>query len=119
MTLLRSEPGVTRSVELEAAPAEVRSWDEALALLRRAPSYLSSVADIERALAPFAEVDKGAISALLARHVAVLMLADVGRIPGDDREKVARFVSDGGVTLTLRSLSLPASIGIDAMSCVP
>jgi hypothetical protein len=60
---------------------------------------LSDVFYIERALAPFAEVDKGTISALLAKHIAVLMLADVGRIPGADLEKVSRFVSQGGVLI--------------------
>jgi outer membrane protein TolC len=35
----------------EAAPAELRSWDEAIARMRRSPSYLTSVAEVERALA--------------------------------------------------------------------
>ena len=60
---------------------------------------LSDVFYIERALTPFAEVDKGTVSALLAKHLAVLMLADVGRIPGADAEKVSRFVSQGGVLI--------------------
>jgi multidrug efflux system outer membrane protein len=33
------------------APSEVRSWDEALALIRHSPDYLTSAAGIERALA--------------------------------------------------------------------
>src|SRR5258707_2508117 len=35
----------------EAAPAELRSWDEAIAMMRRSPSYLTSAAEVERALA--------------------------------------------------------------------
>src|SRR5215468_8212483 len=35
----------------EAAPAELRSWDEAIAMMRRSPGYLTSVAEVERALA--------------------------------------------------------------------
>jgi outer membrane protein TolC len=35
----------------EAAPAELSSWDEAIAMMRRAPSYLTSAAEVERALA--------------------------------------------------------------------
>ena len=35
----------------DPAPAVVRSWDEALAMIRRAPSYLTSVADLQRAIA--------------------------------------------------------------------
>jgi outer membrane protein TolC len=35
----------------DAAPAELRSWDEAIAMMRRSPSYLTSAAEVERALA--------------------------------------------------------------------
>ena len=35
----------------EAAPAEIRSWDEAIALMRHSPDYLTSVAAVERAVA--------------------------------------------------------------------
>jgi len=35
----------------EAAPAELRSWDEAIAMMRRSPTYLTSTAEVERALA--------------------------------------------------------------------
>jgi outer membrane protein TolC len=35
----------------EPAPAELRSWDEAIAMMRRSPSYLTSAAEVERALA--------------------------------------------------------------------
>ncbi len=78
---------------------------------------LSDVFYIERALAPFAEVDKAGISALLARHVSVLMLADVGRIPGADEEKVSRFVSDGGVLIRFAGDRMTQ--GADALVPVP
>ena len=35
----------------EAAPAEVHTWDEALAMLRRAPDFLTSVDAVARAVA--------------------------------------------------------------------
>jgi multidrug efflux system outer membrane protein len=35
----------------DAAPAELGSWDEAIAMMRRSPSYLTSAAEVERALA--------------------------------------------------------------------
>jgi hypothetical protein len=60
---------------------------------------LSDVYYIERALQPFAEVDKGNIAFLLAKHVSVLMLADVGRITGTDEARVAAFVTGGGVLI--------------------
>ncbi|HEY1816118.1 MAG TPA: TolC family protein [Kofleriaceae bacterium] len=34
----------------EAAPQEIKSWDDALAMLRRAPDYLTSVDAVERAI---------------------------------------------------------------------
>jgi len=35
----------------EAAPSEIRSWDEAIALIRRSPDYLTSVEAVERSIA--------------------------------------------------------------------
>lgn len=58
---------------------------------------LSDVYYLERALSPFAEVEKGTISGLLARHVSVLFLADVGRIGGSDAVAVEKFLQHGGV----------------------
>jgi uncharacterized protein DUF4159/aerotolerance regulator-like protein len=60
---------------------------------------LSDTYYLERALAPYAEVRKGTISDLLSRNVQVLVLADVGRVAGDDYEKVERFVADGGLLI--------------------
>ena len=58
---------------------------------------LSDVYYLERALAPFAEAQKGTISTLIGRHVSVLFLADVGKIAGSDATLVDKFVRDGGV----------------------
>ena len=44
---------------------------------------LSDIYYLERALAPFAEIEKGTISQLLAQHVSVLFLADVAKIAGE------------------------------------
>jgi hypothetical protein len=82
-----------------------------------AQPLLSDVYYIERALQPFAEVDKGTITALLARHVTVLMLADVGRIPGADMEKVSRFVSEGGVLIRFAGDRM--TVGADTLVPVP
>ncbi len=64
-----------------------------------AQPLLSDVYYLERALSPYAEIAKGNISALLARRVSVLLLADVARIPGDDLAKVKDFVSKGGILI--------------------
>ena len=53
---------------------------------------LSDVYYLERALAPFAEAQKGTICGLIARHVSVLFLADIGKIGGSDADAVNKFV---------------------------
>ena len=58
---------------------------------------LSGLYFLERALSPTAEVRRGEISALLTRPLAVMMLADVGRIVGEDKANLNRWISAGGV----------------------
>src|SRR3954470_16268580 len=60
---------------------------------------LSDVYYLERALSPYAEIAKGNIGQLLAKHVSVLLLADVARIPGDELGLVKEFVSKGGLLI--------------------
>jgi len=60
---------------------------------------LSPLYYLERALAPFSELRKGELGALLRRPLAVLVLADVARIGAADRDAVARWVRAGGVLL--------------------
>ena len=60
---------------------------------------LSDTYYLERALAPYAEVRKGTVSDLLARDVAVLILADIGRVTGSDYEAIAKFVNGGGLLI--------------------
>ncbi len=58
---------------------------------------LSGLYFLERALSPSAEVRRGNISSLLARPLAVMMLADVGRIVGEDKANLNRWINAGGV----------------------
>ncbi|HEY8255513.1 MAG TPA: BatA domain-containing protein, partial [Rhizomicrobium sp.] len=60
---------------------------------------LSDVYYLERALSPFAQVEKGTVSGLIARHVSILFLADIGRISGSDAEAVEKFLKGGGVLI--------------------
>ncbi|MGZ5929245.1 MAG: DUF4159 domain-containing protein, partial [Rhizomicrobium sp.] len=60
---------------------------------------LSDVYYLERALTPFAEVEKGTISELIAHHISVLFLADVGKITGSDADAVEKFLKGGGVLI--------------------
>jgi hypothetical protein len=64
-----------------------------------AQPLLSDVYYLERALSPYAEIAKGNIGQLLAKHVSVLLLADVAKIPGDDLPLVKEFVSKGGLLI--------------------
>src|SRR5258706_3101816 len=64
-----------------------------------AQPLLSDVYYLERALSPYADVQKGTISQLLSRDLSVLMLADVGRVSGADHDRVAQFVGNGGVLI--------------------
>jgi hypothetical protein len=64
-----------------------------------AQPLLSDVYYLERALSPYAEIAKGNIGQLLAKHVSVLLLADVAKIPGDDLPLVKDFVSKGGLLI--------------------
>jgi hypothetical protein len=58
---------------------------------------LSDVYYLQRALAPYADVQKGTIGDALARNVSVIVLADIGTIAGADHDRVARFVEQGGI----------------------
>ena len=60
---------------------------------------LSDLYYLERALAPYADLTKGSISDALDHHVSVLVLADIGRIAGEDYTRVEDFVKNGGVLL--------------------
>ncbi len=60
---------------------------------------LSDVYYLERALTPFAEVEKGTVSELIAHHISVLFLADVGKITGSDADAVEKFLKGGGVLI--------------------
>ncbi len=52
---------------------------------------------LTRALAPYADLTKGTIGDVLSHGVEVLMLADIGKIAGENRDLVEKFVEDGGV----------------------
>jgi hypothetical protein len=58
---------------------------------------LSDLFYLDRALSPYADLQRGTISRLLDDRAGVLVLADIGRIAGADHDRVAKFVSDGGL----------------------
>src|SRR6201999_125377 len=80
-------------------------------------SLLADSYYLERALGPYAETSKGTVTSLLGFHVAVLVLADIGRIAGDDEPKIADFVKNGGVLVRFAGEHM--SQGADALVPVP
>jgi hypothetical protein len=54
---------------------------------------------LERALEPYAEVRLGSVTALLQRGLAVLVLADPGRLEKGERGAVERWIAEGGVAV--------------------
>ncbi|MGQ0662519.1 MAG: DUF4159 domain-containing protein [Pseudomonadota bacterium] len=67
--------------------------------LERQQPLLADIYYLERALAPFSEVRVGAIADLLRRELAVLVLADVGRLPEAERATLDAWMGKGGVVV--------------------
>lgn len=68
-----------------------------------AQPLLSQAYYLRKALSPFADVREASPSAtdpvrsLLDEHAAVMLLADVGIVPGEAHDSLNRFVEDGGI----------------------
>jgi hypothetical protein len=142
-TTLRFNPGMGRAEGKLALPLELRNRAQrvvirghesagAVQLLdtgnvrRRAGIVASSggeqslLADayyLERALAPYAEVSKANVADLIARKVSVMVLADIGRIAGDDAPRIEEFVKKGGVLIRFAGEHMAQ--GTDALVPVP
>ena len=69
---------------------------------------LSSIYYLERALRPFAEVRRGSVSDLFKREIAVIVLADIGKLIDTDREALDAWMKNGGVTLRFAGPRLAA-----------
>lgn len=65
--------------------------------LERDQPLLSDIYYIERALEPFTELRVAELEALVADPPAVIMLADVAKIPGDIAPDLTRWIEAGGV----------------------
>ncbi len=114
---LRNE---TTRIEIDGAQSagEVVLVDDgarrrAVGLVSGASAYddqplLSELFYLQRALEPFAEVRDGAISDLLASGITVLILADVGRLSGDDYDQTRQWLEAGGVLLRFAGPRLAA-----------
>lgn len=73
-----------------------------------AQPLLSDLYYVERALSGRAEVVKGSITDLLTKDIAMLVLADVGRVVGDDLDRLSKWVDDGGMLVRFAGPRLAA-----------
>ena len=72
---------------------------------------------LERALTPFSEVRSGTIDELMKRELAVLVLADVGRLPDTDRNTLDQWIRRGGVVVRFAGARMAE--GADTLVPVP
>jgi hypothetical protein len=94
---IRGEDSAGAVQLLDSGGVERRAGIVSASTAENEQPLLSDVYYLERALAPFAEAEKNTISGLIARHVSVLFLADIGKIGGSDADAVNKFVDKGGV----------------------
>ena len=70
---------------------------------------LSELYYLERALKPITDVRAGAVGELLARDLAVLILADVGNITPETRAQIDPWIEAGGVLVRFAGARFAAS----------
>ncbi len=81
-----------------------------------AQPLLASTFYLQRALAPFADMRMGervspsdAVTKFLDQNVPMLILADVGNVVGPARDRLAKWIDDGGVLVRFAGPRLAAS----------
>ena len=65
----------------------------------RSQPLLSNLYYLDRAMAPYAELRKGLIDGLLEQPLAVMVLADIGRLPKAQHQRLTQWVDDGGMLI--------------------
>jgi hypothetical protein len=96
---IRGEETAGATQLLDTGGAERRVGLVSAAATENEQPLLSDVYYLERALTPFAQVEKGTVSELINHHISVLFLADVGKISGSDADAVQKFLKGGGVLI--------------------
>ncbi len=76
-----------------------------------AQPLLSDVYYLTRALQPFADVHKGTIAELLQRKLAVMLLADIGKLTATESAGLGEWISDGGVVVRFAGPRLAKNAG--------
>ncbi|MGB0671733.1 MAG: DUF4159 domain-containing protein, partial [Rhodospirillales bacterium] len=80
---------------------------------------LSPAYYLERALAPFTEIRRGALDDLLSRDLAVLVLADPGDLAGENLRRIEDWADSGGVVLRFAGPRLAKAETPDGLLPVP
>ncbi len=114
---IRGEDSAGAVQLLDSGGAERRAGIVSAATAEDEQPLLSDVYYLERALAPFAEIEKAPSPACWRSHVSVLLLADVGKIAGSDADAVNKFVANGGVLVRFAGPRMTG--GADALVPVP
>ncbi len=83
----------------------------------RSQPLLSNLYYLERALQPYAELRLGEITALLQRPLAVLVLADIGRLSGAQQQRLTQWLTDGGMLIRFAGPHLAQ--GVDKLIPAP
>ncbi|MBT5191754.1 MAG: DUF4159 domain-containing protein [Rhodospirillaceae bacterium] len=65
----------------------------------RSQPLLSNLYYLDRALGPFAELRQGTIDELLQRPLAVLVLADIGRLSESQQDRLGAWIAAGGMLI--------------------
>ena len=60
---------------------------------------LSALYYLQRALQPFSEVTRGTVGELVSKPHAVIVLADIGKLSGEETDGLARWIERGGVAV--------------------
>lgn len=76
---------------------------------------ISDVYYIERALQTYSELRRGTLAQVIESGIAVLVLADIGQLNGDEREAVTEFVESGGLLLRFAGPRVAALTGEDEL----
>lgn len=69
------------------------------AVEERSQPLLSNLYYLERALQPYAELRQGEIAELLQRPLAVMILADIGRLSKTQQQRLTQWLKDGGMLI--------------------
>ncbi|MCY1126854.1 DUF4159 domain-containing protein [Frigidibacter sp. RF13] len=76
---------------------------------------LSPLHYLRKALAPNVDLVEGTFAEVLPAAPEVIVMADVARLPGEDADRLAEWVEEGGLLVRFAGPRLAAAVGLDGM----